>query len=327
LGELRFEQQASVHQLLREYTILASVLEEFIAAESQQLEVQPPLESVLRTIQRINHDVRSIMQTTVDTFVHRYTAKIADQHERLQSFNRLISHELRKPIQAILSNAELLCLDEQTGATMRSRAVIIRQEVQNLSRSLRNLEQITVVGEATPDNLTLQEVDLQSIVKDIFNQAREDAESRAVDLRMGPLPDTLKVETSKLDLVLRNLIDNGIKYSDPRKNERFIEIYQLSEDADSEHVTLCVRDNGIGIPADKLNEIFTRFGRAHANADDVLNVTGYGIGLSVVKEELNRMNGTIEVESEVDKGTRFLIRLPRQTDTTRIILPGSDTDQ
>lgn len=144
---------------------------------------------------------------------------------------------------------------------------------------------------------------------------------------MGLLPDTLKVETSKLDLVLRNLIDNGIKYSDPRKNERFIEIYQSSESSESEYVSLCVRDNGIGIPADKLDEIFTRFHRAHAHADDLLNVTGYGIGLSVVKEELDRMNGTIEVESEVDKGTSFLIRLPNQTNTTGIILPGSDTDQ
>lgn len=185
LGELRFEQQASVHQLLREYAILASVLEEFIATESHQLEIQPPLDSVLRTIQRINLDVRSIMQTTVDTFVNRHAAKIADQHERLQSFNRLISHELRKPIQAILSNAELLSLDEQAGVTARSRAVTIRQEVQNLSRSLRNLEQITVVGEATPDNLMMQEVDLQSIVKDIFNQQCEDAKSRLLSCAWG----------------------------------------------------------------------------------------------------------------------------------------------
>lgn len=320
LGEQRFVQQASVHQLLREYAILMNILEEFVIEEIRKLEISPPSETVLRAMHRINHDVYTIMQTTVDTFVERYTSKITDQQARLQSFNKLLGHELRKPVQAILSYAELLSLDEQTDATVRSRAFIIENETKRLNATLKTLEQISVVEELAPESLMLQEVDVEAIVKDVFGQTQKEARSRGVDLRVkSPLPH-LKVETGKLDLVLRNLIDNGIKYSDSRKKERFVEVYQPAEHDDNEYLTLCVRDNGIGIPPDELNDIFTRFRRGHAGADRTLNITGYGIGLSVVKEALDRLGGSVEVESQVDQGTTFSIRLPKAGETKNIVL-------
>src|SRR5689334_16223108 len=75
LGQLRHEQRASVHQILREYDILADILEQFIAAESQGLEpdVATPLDA-LGIMQRLGHAVRTLMQTTVDTFIVEYTA-------------------------------------------------------------------------------------------------------------------------------------------------------------------------------------------------------------------------------------------------------------
>jgi hypothetical protein len=95
LGELRHEQHASVHQLLREYELLRSILETFVGEEATRLGLEPDFAEVLRAVQRINQAVALLTQTTVDTFVERFTATIEDQTKRLASFNQMVSYELR----------------------------------------------------------------------------------------------------------------------------------------------------------------------------------------------------------------------------------------
>src|SRR5258705_3432150 len=84
LGELRHEQHASVHQLLREYELLRSIVETFVAEQAEQLGLEPNLRDVLRCVRKINQAVALLTQTTVDTFVERYTATIEDQTRRLE---------------------------------------------------------------------------------------------------------------------------------------------------------------------------------------------------------------------------------------------------
>ena len=118
----------------------------------------------------------------------------------------------------------------------------------------------------------------------------------------------MTVDVGRLELVLLNLMSNGIKYSDPGKPVRFVEVTGRSIEA--AHCEIVVRDNGIGIPDDRVATIFDRFSRAHAERDDALNVTGMGLGLAIVADSAVVMSGQIEVRSTELQGTEFLLRLP-----------------
>src|SRR5579864_8086208 len=107
LGILRHEQNASVHQLLHEYEILGDILEAFIIHETGRLVLQPSVAECFQVQHRLARGVRVLMRTTVDSFVAEYTSTIEAQTERIQAFNRAVSHELRSPIGTLVFAATL----------------------------------------------------------------------------------------------------------------------------------------------------------------------------------------------------------------------------
>jgi two-component system phosphate regulon sensor histidine kinase PhoR len=110
-----------------------------------------------------------------------------------------------------------------------------------------------------------------------------------------------EVDSEKMMQAISNLLSNAIKYSAENK-KIFIKLFKKSEYAYIE-----VEDRGIGISNDQLSRIFEQFYRI----DQKEGVSGTGLGLTVVKEIIEAHGGTIEVESEVGKGSRFMIRLPK----------------
>src|SRR6476620_10648765 len=117
LGELRYEQRASVHQLLREYRVLGSILVTFVEQETRLLPTVAPIE-VIAVLGRVAQAVGVLQQTTIETFIATYTARIDDQTRRLENFNRMVSHELRQPIGALQFAVKLAraSADEQARA-------------------------------------------------------------------------------------------------------------------------------------------------------------------------------------------------------------------
>jgi signal transduction histidine kinase len=204
LGILRHEQQASVHQLLREYEILGDILESFIVEETARLGLQPSSEECFEVCRRLTRSVRTLLRTTIDTFVREYSTAIQERNERIKSFNRM----------------------------------------------------------------------------------------------------------ARLELVFLNLVSNAIKYSDPGKPEPFVEIAAAQDDATAGTFTVCVRDNGLGIPGTDQPAIFERFFRGHAHLDGELGVTGTGLGLAIVAECIQALGGSIRCESAVGQGTTFFVTLP-----------------
>ena len=101
---------------------------------------------------------------------------------------------------------------------------------------------------------------------------------------------------------------NAIKYSDPEKTERYVEI--VGESGGDGFVHIETRDNGMGIPAAALTTIFERFTRAHADDAAKLELGGIGLGLSIVEDCVRAMGGHIDVQSVETRGTTFTMRLP-----------------
>ena len=164
-----------------------------------------------------------------------------------------------------------------------------------------------------------QRVDLSLLAEEVGRQLQDMAQARQVAIRIAPDLPTLVADPARLELVLLNLVANAIKYSDPQKAEPFVEIAQArrAEDAvmpdDDHRLTLCVRDNGLGIAEADQPAIFERFFRAHAHRDEELGVTGTGLGLAIVIDCVQALGGAIRCESRTGEGTTFFITLPLTT--------------
>lgn len=309
LGQLRHEQKASVHQILREYELLAEILENFVAEETMRLGLDPASGVCLDAMRKLMRAVRALMRTTVDTFVGEYTATIEAQTEQLRSYNRMASHELRSPVGTILVAASLIVKEDVQHDAQRLERIAstIRRNSERLSTLLNTLQRVAHLDEAL-DSPSSQVVEVATLAGEVARQLREMAQARQVAVRVDPRLPVLLVDPARLELALLNLVSNGIKYCDPAKPDRFVEI-RLDGQADST-CTIRVSDNGLGIPDDAKPAVFKRFFRAHAELDDRLGVDGSGLGLAIVAECVQALGGTITCESRAGEGTTFYLELP-----------------
>jgi signal transduction histidine kinase len=309
LGQLRHEQKATVHQILREYELLAEILENFVASETRRLELDPASSVCLDAMRRLMRAVRALMRTTVDTFVGEYTATIEAQTEQLRSYNRMASHELRSPVGTILVAASLIVREDVQHDSQRLERVAstIRRNAERLSSLLSTLQRVAHLDEAL-DGPSSQVVEVATLAEEVARQLREMAQARQVAVRVDRGLPVLLIDPARLELALLNLVSNGIKYSDPAKPDRFVEI-RLDGRSDST-CTIGVRDNGLGIPDDAKPAVFKRFFRAHAELDDRLGIDGSGLGLAIVAECVQALGGAITCESRAGEGTAFYLELP-----------------
>ena len=310
LGELRHRQQASVHQVLREYDLLAEVIEEFLIEKSRTLARAPQPIECLEVARRVGRAVRVLMQITAVKFVSEYMETITDQAQRLDRFNRAISHELRNVLGTLQFGAALF----ENGAATENHAElkrlgpIVGRNVERAVKIIRSFERLPRTG-IVADKPSEQVVQVTELVQEVFRQLQDMSDARGVELRVEASPAALFVDTGALELVLMNLVSNAIKYSDKNKPERFAAVE--GENRDGMYV-LSVRDNGIGIPGDAASTVFDRFVRAHSHLDDELGVDGTGLGLAIVDECVKSLRGEIRFESQEGAGTTFVLTIPKK---------------
>ena len=313
LGSLRHEQRASVHQLLREYEILGELLEGFVIDETERLALHPTPAECLEVLRRMTRATRTLMRTTVDTFVSQYTTTIQERNERIKNFNRMASHELRTPIGTLLFASAMLNTDVIQLDSVRVARIVstISSSAERLSRLVTNLERLSRLTDSL-DMPSQQEVDLQALAAEVVRQVDEMATARDVVIRINAAEvPPLLIDSARLELVLLNLVSNAIKYCDPSKPDRFIEVAASLTSA--EMCAIIVRDNGLGIAEQDQTAIFDRFFRAHSHLDHALGVTGTGLGLAIVAECVRELDGSIRCESSLGSGTTFLISVPRRS--------------
>lgn len=302
LGLLRFDQNASVHQLLREYQFLSEILEGFFAREAAILGERADATAAVLAVARAQQAVRELQRKTVDAFIARYSETIEQQQAQLRNFGRLVSHEIRQPLGVLQVVARLLP-PPGDDAQRRLAATLERNVVRlaEVTGKLERLARLTRTSEQAPND---QAVDLAAIAHDVAAQLADMADVRGVRFEIAAALPTLTADAGRVELVLMNLLANAVKYSDPAKDARVVRI--LAGGGSS----VRIEDNGIGIPADKRALIFDQFVRVHQHLDDELGAQGLGLGLSIVRECMDAMGGTVTVESVEGQGTAFSLRWP-----------------
>ena len=306
LGALRHGQRASLHQVLREYQLLGGVLGTFVLDEMQRLTVVPPAVESVALVTRLHQAVNVMSQATVEAFVTLYTQTIAEQNERLEQFTRMAAHEWRQPLGALQFGVSLLRHSSQDQRRSERTLAAVERNVQRLVELTHKLEAVARMH--TGDSPVVQTVSATTVAQEAARQLREMADAREVEIDIaGDLPE-LTVDVGRLELVFVNLLSNAVKYFDPAKSRRRVAVTGNLDDDGTCRIE--VSDNGIGIPEHALAAIFQRFTRAHTDRDDLMHVTGVGLGLSIVDDCVRAMGGTIEARSVEGDGTAFVVRLP-----------------
>lgn len=226
--------------------------------------------------------------------------------EAKSRFLSRVSHEVRTPINGVLAYAQLLQLDELDNDATASVEQIITaaRHITQLVDEFLDVARI----EAGTIPLATDIVSPIAVAGEVTNMVQALATKRSAPITIdGPADARVLADPLRLRQTLLNLVSNAIKYGDDQAPIDIV-VRPLGE-----HVAIDVRDQGAGIPADHLARLFVPFDRLDADRSDQ---QGTGIGLSVSKQLVELMDGTIDVASEVGVGSTFTITLPGSDDSS-----------
>jgi signal transduction histidine kinase/ActR/RegA family two-component response regulator len=241
--------------------------------------------------------------------------KLKETMEIKSQFISTVSHELRTPLGCI-KEAISIILDEVAGK-------ITDQQKKFLDMAKRNVDRLaTLVNdvldfqrlESNRAKLDIQESDIKQVAEDAYQNMVPLAKKKAIDLSLeleGNLPRA-KFDSAKIIQVLTNLISNAIKFT-PDGGRISVSIHRRDEE-----LIMRVSDTGMGIPKEALAKIFEHFYRVHRPGKEI---QGTGLGLAIVNKIVSLHGGRIDVESEVDKGTTFVVYLPLSSKPAPEMLP------
>ena len=216
-----------------------------------------------------------------------------------------MTHELKTPIATISLASEML-RDKSISSdeAMRLRyANVIYQENKRLSNHVEHVLQIAKL-EKGELQLNKEDRDINDIVESVihhFELIRQDL-SAEITTELKADPAIVNVDEMHISNAIKNLVDNAFKYNN---NKPILEIKTYN---DANGVFISVKDNGIGLNKEEINNIFDKFYRVHGG--NIHNTKGFGLGLNYVKTIIQAHNGTINVKSKINIGTTFLVYLP-----------------
>lgn len=222
-------------------------------------------------------------------------------HAKLQFFTN-ITHELLTPLTIISATVDEL----KTQAPSHNDLYTVMNS--NIQRLIRLLQQILEFRKAETGNLKLRVSpgDIAAFVKNAAESFQPLVKKRKIHFSFLCDPESMigYFDMDKLDKILYNLLSNAAKYN---KEDGFIQVSLSYDEIDKDFVLLKIKDNGKGISKEKQKNLFKRFYEGDYRK---FNTIGTGIGLSLTKDLVELHEGTISVESEVDHGTEFMVRIP-----------------
>ena len=226
--------------------------------------------------------------------------KVQESNAELEQFAFVASHDLQEPLRKISSFTSLLehKLEDHLDEKMRKYMFYITdgaKRMQQLIDDLLKLSRIKTQGKA------FEVVNLNEILIEVKEILEHRIQEKNVTIKSSDLPNVWG-DRMQISLLMRNLISNAIKY-----NQNTTPEINISASSIDHFYKIEIKDNGIGINKEHLGKVFQIFHRAHIGSE----YEGSGIGLAICKKIVSRHQGTISVESEVEKGSTFTFTLPK----------------
>jgi signal transduction histidine kinase len=236
------------------------------------------------------------------------TIRATDREARLaqakSNFVSNVSHELKTPLSLLSLFSEILELGRVNSEEKKTEYYrIIRHESLRLNKMIDNILDFSKI-EAGRKTYVFADGDLAEVIDHVLSSYRYQIINSGFDVQTNIQPDLppVSIDRDAMEQAISNLLDNAIKYS------RDVKQLSITAARQGSNLSVEIADRGIGIPRAEQARVFEKFYRVGNGL--VHDVKGSGLGLSLVKHIVEAHNGTISVESEVGKGSRFTILLP-----------------
>lgn len=248
-------------------------------------------------------------QVNRDNYILKVQKEKKEYLERVitlkDDFVTLISHEFKTPLTVIgtaIQAMELFCGKELSDRANKYIATI----KQNYLRQLRLVSNLLDITRGTADQIRLHKrtIDIISLTRMITDSVKIYAAQKNLKITFETNVDVkpVNIDDEKYERVILNILSNAIKFTPKGKN------IQVKLFIEEKFINIWIRDEGVGIPEEKVNVIFERFGQVDNSFSR--QAEGSGIGLYLVKTFVERMGGTISVKSTPYQGTTFMIKIP-----------------
>jgi signal transduction histidine kinase len=306
LGELRYAQGFDVHEILKEYELLGGVLFAFLVRTVENIDDPCTRAELLACAHRLFRAVSIIQQLTTAQYLRLASERVREREDRLRGFNRTVTHELKNRIGAVLGAGQLLA-DPGISEDPERRARFAAMVVQNAEGMQDVLQNLLELSKMDSDARHQRNVPLPRVAAEVCRQLREMSSSRNVRVVIEDMPD-VEVNAGAMELCLTNYVSNAIKYSDPARSNRWVRLKADVRAGDGGNdLVIAVEDNGLGVPEEAREKLFSRFYRAHGT---ITGVEGTGLGLSIVRDTVESLGGRAWAEFDAPAGSRFLLAVP-----------------
>lgn len=241
------------------------------------------------------------LNETLEQRIEQRTAQLTEINQELEAFTYTVSHDLRAPLRIMQGFSQ--ALEEDYGDRLDE---VAASYIQNISESAVRMDHLIhdllTYSRLNRTQIQLQPTDLNDVIVTALQQLSATLQETQAIVDVSPQLPSVIAHRATLIQIIVNLISNAIKFVEPETQP----IVKISAQIHENSVRLSVEDNGIGI-ADKYHDrIFGVFERLHG----IEAFPGTGIGLAIVRKGIDRMGGTVGLESQLDHGSHFWISLP-----------------
>lgn len=241
-----------------------------------------------------------------NTKVIQYQERLKQANDESLQFAYRISHDIRGPLVSTLGLLDIAQedLDIKDYAEVQSNLLRMKNRVEGLTTLVSD---ILALCKADLADQPSEPVNIQALVADIFLELKPLAQARQVTLsdKSEQLCTQVPLQQTRLRQVLRNLIENGIKYASPERAQQQKAFVSVKASANADKLDMEISDNGLGIAEEFHSQIYDLFCRFHPQAAE-----GSGLGMSIVQKHIQSMSGSLTFTSTVNEGTTFYLSLP-----------------
>lgn len=248
---------------------------------------------------KIDYDSNIVEIDVLIKSINDLSSKLEEQEKLRKRLTTDISHELRTPLTSVQTHLEAMIDGVWEPNTERLNSVneeVIR--LTNLVNQLQNLAKF----DSEKSKLNLTEVNIENLIRNIVYNNQGKALEKNINIVCELESVNAYLDKDKISQVIVNLLSNAIRYTN-NGGEICVSLYK-----DNNNIKISIKDNGIGIPKEKLNYIFERFYRVDESRSK--ETGGIGVGLTIVKSIIDLHKGKIEVKSEINKGSEIVVTIP-----------------
>ncbi|MEO1218711.1 MAG: HAMP domain-containing sensor histidine kinase [Bacteroidota bacterium] len=235
-----------------------------------------------------------------NSLIEKQNKELISANRNLDSFARVASHDLRSPLRNIHFYSEVLERElPQNNKKAEEYFEVIRSSSKEMDRLL---DDILSYSRAAEEIQVFQKVDPEEIIARVGENLESEIRARKAVIEVADLPQ-IQAHEGRVYQVFQNLISNSLKYQSKERPPRI----EIRSKENTDYWIIELKDNGKGIPENRIPEVFTEYKRINIDPD----IPGSGLGLSIVKRHMEAHGGRIEIESAEHRGTSFQLFFPK----------------